>query len=395
MPKQMPSQRPTRAATAGLRSREVKCSGVGTAGCGLIAHLQHGHPALADRLGRRDRDSGRAAMESMSSAATTAHRNGRLRVPSHSSRAQTDVDRAPGSASSTTTLLAGRSARASATAGPRGRHRCRFPSASGAVCHLPSPGSVVEHVAVERRDTAIHGSGRPPRRRRGSDTHAARRGQRRRRAAPDRTRCRGSGPRRGPGSRGRRRRPRGSSRRPAGRRGASPRPITAQGLPCSAAEKTVEKESSARVMRRPSRRPARLRRSEYGVRPPPRPRHRRPCRRRAAARRRHPLPAGFQGGPGVGVRRGLDIATFARTWTACGSRRPSTHQPPSPAAPSTASTSTRSAKTRTKSRAVTCGVSMPIWRPGPPRRRGARQPAAQRSPSPRCAVTVHPWPAGR
>ena len=285
----MPSQRPTRAATAGLRSREVNVSG--RRRCEARRHArglgQDGGPAVAEPVdARRRRSRPRRRRGAMSSTPRVAQRNGRLRgslrlergPAAHDGRSRARrARRRPGRRAP--------AARAPAAAAGPGRRRCRCCRRRAARC-----ASGPRRAGGRRRRAAA-----PGRRARrviatavGDDVDAEREVAARRRgprsAGPARSRCRGSGRRRARPARGRSRRRSGSRGAPGGpsaRRRARRRRV---GAPSSALAKTSLKDCS--IIGAPPPGAARQACGEAGRRGEPRRRgrRRRRCRRRSARR---------------------------------------------------------------------------------------------------------------
>ena len=162
----MPSQSPTRAATAGLRSREVKCSGGRRRGRHVrpppSGRRTSGRRARAVRDDRRARRAA-ATRADVVDADDRPRGTGRLRrSPASQGRPAPTRSPVPGGDSSTTTRPPGRAPRAPARSSRTGSPPMpMLPSASSAVCQRPSPGTV-EDVAPQRRWRRARGSARRP-----------------------------------------------------------------------------------------------------------------------------------------------------------------------------------------------------------------------------------------
>ena len=216
----MPSQSPTRAATAGLRSREVKSSSRGGAAARIRPLLrQDGEPAAARARGRAStREPGRARRpRSIASAPTTVHGNGSERAAAAlelrrcavrsagAGRREVDDDPAAGREQ-----LARRGA-AARTGSPAdadvavGEQRA---SPSG-----PRPAARSKTSRCRALAPARRGSARRPRARRRCRARRARARRGARSSGPGRSRCRGSARGSARAAPRRRRRPRPAHRR--------------------------------------------------------------------------------------------------------------------------------------------------------------------------------------
>ena len=403
----MPSQSPTRAATAGLRSARVKSSSAGSGSA-------RSHPRLTSSTAHQRLAACVCSAEhAQAGLAPPARRSPRRRPPTTGTAgtrgargAQPDragcAGRRPARARSTTTRPPGASSPRTRRSSARGSPPMpMLPSASSA----RAPAALARAAASKRRGRSA-GTPRP-----GSGRTASRHDVDAEHGCPRSASCAGSSGRgrsRRPGSppgsgraaRGRRRRPSAPRPRPAAARvpGAGRRRGTARR---AAPRRTRRRRSSgagtaghrrtsdAAAAPRPRRTGSRSRRRR------PRPASATVSTSRSMPGTAHVQPGALRAPPGVARRCAASTSAPRRApAAAAGSRSASTHQPPSSAGPSTASSGRRSSAAATQQ--VGGGDLRRVHpdldhgaRPVPPRR-GARARAARRRSRPRWANDVPP-----